>query len=64
MLALQRIGNGNHEARIGADTVGIAAVAVNAGGFRSAQRFSMPLMHHSQVPQEFDCQPSPTRWPT
>ena len=24
----------------------------------------MPRMHHSQSPQELDCQPRPTRWPT
>jgi hypothetical protein len=24
----------------------------------------MPRVHHSQTPQEFDCQPRPTRWPT
>ena len=24
----------------------------------------MPRLHHSHSPQEFDCQPRPTRWPT
>ena len=24
----------------------------------------MPCVHHSHSPQEFDCQPRPTRWPT
>jgi hypothetical protein len=24
----------------------------------------MPRVHHSHSPQEFDCQPRPTRWPT
>ena len=29
-----------------------------------AQRFSWPRTHHSQCPQESDCQPTPTRRPT
>jgi hypothetical protein len=64
VFAFQRFGNGNHKAGIGADAVGIAAVAVHAGAFRGGQRFSMPRVHHSHSPQEFDCQPRPTRWPT
>jgi len=30
----------------------------------AGQRFSMPRLHHSHTPQELDCQPRPTRWPT
>ena len=64
LLAFQALGDGNHKARIGANSVCVSAVAMNAGALRLGAKIFKPFKHHSHMPQEFDCQPRPTRCPT
>ena len=46
VFAVERVGNGNHEAGVGADAVGIAAVAMDAGAFRCRAE----ILHAARAP--------------